>query len=173
MVSRRGAFAVFIALTTAVVAIDQATKWLALEYLAPHEPYPLTAFLNLTLVYNRGAAFGFLNQASGWQLAVFSLIAVFVVAYVTHHIYREAWRSTPTVFAYALIGGGALGNLADRLRFGHVVDFIDFYLGGWHFWVFNLADSALTVGVIVLLLVAAAEFRAHRQAHAERDGRPR
>lgn len=173
MTSRRRAFGVFVVVIAVVAAIDQVTKWLALQHLAHHEPYPLTGFLNLTLVYNRGAAFGFLNQQSGWQLVVFSMIAVFVVAYVSHHIYREAWRSAPTVLAYGLIGGGALGNLADRVRFGYVVDFIDFYLGGWHFWVFNMADSALTVGVILLLLVAAAEFRAHRRADVERGGRSR
>ncbi len=164
MASRRVALVVFTVLVLVVVAIDQASKHLALAYLAPGDPLPLTGFLNLTLVFNRGAAFGFLNQQSGWQLVAFSLIAVLVLVYVAHHLYKEAWRSPATVIAYALIGGGAVGNLIDRLRFGYVVDFVDFHVFGWHFWIFNMADSALTVGVILLLGVAALEYRAMRRA---------
>lgn len=165
MSSRRRAFIAFSLMLFVVVIIDQVTKSLALEYLLPSDPYPLTGFLNLTLVFNRGAAFGFLNQQSGWQILVFAAIALAVVAYVVHHIYQEAYRSSASVLGYGLIGGGAIGNLIDRIRFGHVVDFVDFHLGGWHFWVFNVADSALTIGVIVLIGVAITEYRAHRRAN--------
>lgn len=166
MSSRSSAFAVFVLVVLAVVAIDQVSKALALAWLEPHRPYPLTDFLNLTLVYNRGAAFGFLNQQTGWQILLFAGIAVAVVGYVAHHIFHEAWQSRLTVVAYGLIGGGAIGNLVDRLRFGYVVDFVDFYLGEWHFWVFNMADSALTIGVAVLLLAAWVEYRRHRRGSA-------
>lgn len=159
--SRRRAFVLFPVLCVAMVVLDQWTKYLALNYLIPHDPVPLTGFLNLTLVFNRGAAFGFLNDQGGWQLGLFTAIAVFVIAYVVHHIYREAHRHLLTVVSYGLIGGGAIGNLIDRIRFGHVVDFVDFHLNGWHFWVFNLADSALTIGVILLLLAAWNDYRAH------------
>lgn len=170
MASRRTAFTVFPLLALLVVVLDQGIKLLVLRHLALHEPVPLTGFLNLTLVYNRGAAFGFLNQQSGWQLVMFAAIAVFVVAYVAHHIYSEAWRSPATVVAYGLLAGGAIGNLVDRLRLGYVVDYIDFYLGEWHFWVFNLADCALTVGVTALLGLALHEYRAWRRTAGTGNG---
>lgn len=168
---RRRAHVVFALICAVIVVFDQITKYLALSRLEPFEPLPLTGFLNLTLVFNRGAAFGFLNEQSGWQLILFSIIALIVIVYMLWHIHHEAHRQLGSVIAYGLIGGGAIGNLIDRLRFGHVVDFVDFYLGEWHFWVFNLADSALTVGVLLLLAVAWKDYRdqarARREAHSK------
>jgi signal peptidase II len=105
----------------------------------------------MVLVYNRGAAFSFLAQADGWQtplLATFALVAIAVVG--TLIVRKPAERLF--CFALALILGGAAGNLIDRLRFGHVVDFLDFHAYGWHWPAFNVADSAITVGAVLLIL---------------------
>ena len=169
MASRRRAFVVFPLVCAILVALDQYTKYLALSQLKMLEPLPVTGFLNLTLVFNRGAAFGFLNNQSGWQLVMFAIIALLVIVYMIWHILGEAHRQPLSVLAYGLIGGGAVGNLIDRLRFGYVVDFVDFHFAGWHFWVFNLADSALTIGVILLLWAA---WKDHREAQRVRPEVP-
>lgn len=134
-----------------VMAIDRISKYIALYTLLPYEPHPFIPFLNFTLAYNKGAAFSFLNNSSGWQMWLFGLIAVVVSVVLLiwlHSIsHRLHWRS----IAIALIIGGALGNLWDRTLYGHVIDFIDFYVGHWHFPVFNIADSAICVGAFMLL----------------------
>ncbi len=162
MTSRAAGLLLFAAVVVVALVLDQASKWLVLEHLRVAEPLPVTGFLNLTLVFNRGAAFGFLNDAAGWQLLLFATIAVLVVVYLAWQITDGGWRSVLTVYAFGLIAGGALGNLVDRVRFGHVVDFIDVHFGGWHFWIFNVADSALSVGVALVLLEGVIEFRRER-----------
>jgi signal peptidase II len=118
---------------------------------APGERRPLTGFFNLVLVFNKGAAFSFLADAPGWQtplLVAFSLAAAVIVSVLL-------FRSPPRPMfcaGLALILGGALGNVIDRLRFGQVVDFLDFHALGWHWPAFNLADSAITVGAVLLIL---------------------
>jgi signal peptidase II len=143
---RAGAFA----LAGLVIVADQVSKWLALHYLAPYEPVALLPGLNATLLFNTGAAFSFLSDAGGWQHWLFLLLA-FVVALA---LAVWLWRGVPergVRVALALLLGGALGNAIDRLYHGHVVDFIDVYAGRWHWPAFNLADSAITVGVLLLL----------------------
>jgi len=135
----------------AIVLADQLTKWLVLARFAPGERWELTEFLNLVLVFNRGAAFSFLADAPGWQtplLVVFALGAAIVVSVLL------ARSPGKRMFAagLTLILGGALGNVIDRLRFGHVVDFVDLHAGGWHWPAFNVADSAITVGAVLLIL---------------------
>jgi signal peptidase II len=139
------------AIAAAVVVADQVAKWAMLGSFAPGERRALTGFFNLVLVFNKGAAFSFLADAPGWQtplLVVFSLAAAVIVSVLL-------FRSPPQpVFCagLALILGGALGNVIDRLRFGQVVDFLDLHAFGWHWPAFNVADSAITVGAGLLIL---------------------
>lgn len=134
-----------------VAALDQLAKYAATTYLAGPGEVRLLPILNLTLVHNTGAAFGFLSGASGWQNVLFAGIAV--VACVAIVMMLRGLKPGDWVLAVALtlILGGAIGNLIDRLVYGHVIDFIDFHFGGWHFWTFNVADSAITIGAVVLI----------------------
>jgi signal peptidase II len=141
----------FLWISGLVVALDQASKYAAAKYLIRYAEVKLLPFLNLTLVYNAGAAFGFLSAGSGWQNLLFSTIAV--VACVAIFVMLRGLRAGDWVLAAALtlILGGAIGNLIDRVAHGYVIDFIDFHFGGWHFWTFNVADSAITIGAIALI----------------------
>ena len=143
----------------AIVAADQLTKWLVLARFAPGERVELTGFFNLVLVFNKGAAFSFLATAPGWQtprLSAFALAAALVVSVL---LLRSRERRLFSA-GLALILGGAVGNLIDRLRFGHVVDFLDLHAAGWDWPAFNVADSAITVGAALLILDG---FRHHEK----------
>ena len=139
------------ALAAAWVLADQVTKWVVLSNFAYGERREVTSFFNLVLVYNKGAAFSMFADAGGWQtplLVAFALVAAGIVGYL---IVRNPGKRM-LCFGLALILGGALGNLIDRLRFGHVVDFLDFHALGWHWPAFNVADSAICVGAVILIL---------------------
>ena len=139
------------ALAAAVVLADQLTKAIVLGRFALGERLELTGFFNMVLVYNKGAAFSFLSDAAGWQtpaLIVFALVAIGIVG---TFIVRSPGRRLLCT-GLALILGGALGNLIDRLRFGSVVDFLDFHAQGWHWPAFNVADSAITLGAALIIL---------------------
>jgi signal peptidase II len=144
-----------------VILADQATKALVLSKFAVGEHLALTPFFNLILVYNKGAAFSFLSDASGWQKPVLAAFALGAAAIVSVFIVR---RSSEKLLCtgLALILGGAIGNLVDRLRFGQVVDFLDAHAAGYHFPAFNVADSAITVGAALLIL----EGFVHREGRA-------
>jgi signal peptidase II len=135
--------------SAAVVALDLATKaWIASVF-APGEGHDVTGFLRFVLVYNTGAAFSFLADAGGWQRWFFVAVAVAIsVALVV--LLRRQHGHRPAAFALALVLGGALGNLWDRATLGHVVDFILVHAGAYTFPAFNVADSAITVGVALL-----------------------
>ncbi len=139
----------YLAIALAVFGLDQWSKWEAVRYLSSG-PIRIDSYLNLALVYNRGAAFGFLSNASGWQNLFFVVVAVFMVVGIVWFLARAERESRLMVVALMFILGGALGNLVDRLRIGRVVDFIDFHIGSWHWYTFNLADSAITLGAILL-----------------------
>ena len=139
-------------LAVAVLLLDQATKHLALAQLTLHEPVSLTPFLNFTLVYNKGAAFGFLSSASGWQNAFFIVVAL-IACGVILYLLRQT-RDRLLAVALMLVLGGAIGNLIDRLIYGYVIDFVDVYYQSWHWPVFNVADSAITVGAILIVFDA-------------------
>lgn len=143
-------FAGWLALAGGIVVADLATKAWVLAVFRLHESAMVTAFFNLVLVFNPGASFSFLADAGGWQKWFFVTLALVISAWLTVLIRRHAGeRLMPT--ALALVLGGALGNMIDRLRFGAVVDFLDFHVAGWHWPAFNVADSAITAGVILLL----------------------
>ncbi len=137
-----------------VLLLDQATKLIALAKLALHESVALAPFLNLTLVYNKGAAFGFLSSASGWQNLFFIGVALVACAVILYLVRQLGSGDRLLTVALMLVLGGAIGNLLDRLLYGHVVDFIDVYYRGWHWPAFNVADSAITVGAVLIALDA-------------------
>jgi signal peptidase II len=139
------------ALAAAVVVADQVTKAMVLSRFALGERLEVNAFFNMVLVYNKGAAFSFLSDAPGWQtplLIAFALVAIAIVG--TLLVRSPGRRLLCTGFAFIL--GGALGNLIDRLRYGQVVDFLDFHAAGWHWPAFNVADSAITLGAVLLVV---------------------
>lgn len=136
-----------------VFIADQASKYAAVKYL-PGRDVAVMPLLNFVLAYNTGAAFGFLNRASGWQNVFFIGIAVVVSIVIVRMLRQLKPGQSWIAVALMLVLGGALGNLLDRLRFGYVVDFIDFYIGSWHWYTFNVADSAITCGAILLALDA-------------------
>ena len=140
-------------LAALVIALDQVTKAVALNRLAPGVPVELAPWLALTLVMNPGLAFGVLaGVPPGWRwlVAVLSVVALVVLARVALRVLpAHGW---PGILAVGLIFGGAVGNLIDRLRWGAVVDFVDVHWHGYHWPAFNVADSAITVGVTLLAL---------------------
>ncbi len=138
-----------------VIVADQATKWAIVEWVPLYGKVPLNAYVNLTHQQNTGAAFSFLAGASGWQRWFFIVLATGVSAVITVWIWRI--RSTgPLILAagLALVLGGAIGNLIDRIRFGYVTDFIQVWFGDWAFPSFNVADSAISVGAALLVIDA-------------------
>ena len=137
-----------------VFVLDQLTKLATTEFLLRHGEIPLTPFLNLVLVHNTGAAFGFLSSAGGWQNIFFIIVAVAASVFILWMISRLDNKDRLLVVALMLVLGGALGNLTDRLIHGYVIDFIDVYYAIWHWPAFNVADSAITIGAVILLLDA-------------------
>lgn len=139
-------------LALVVIAVDQFTKLLVIQHLAYGEFLPILPILNFTLAHNRGAAFSFLNQQSGWQIWFLGAIAVAVSVVILLWLRQLKAQEKLTAFALSLILGGALGNLIDRINHGYVVDFIDFHIKNWHFATFNIADSAICIGAALLLI---------------------
>jgi len=139
------------ALAAALVVADRLTKLAVLDVFVPGERVVVTGFFNLVLVFNRGAAFSFLAGADGWQSLLFAAIAIVAALVVSAIILRMPGRRLLCT-GLALILGGALGNLVDRLLYGHVVDFVDLHAFGWHWPAFNVADSGITLGAGLVLL---------------------
>jgi signal peptidase II len=147
-------------LTVVLIALDQLTKWLIVQNFSYGERLNLLPVLDLTLAYNRGAAWSFLDAASGWQRWLFSGLAVAVAVVLVVWLKRLKARTQGLLAcALSLILAGALGNVIDRVRLGHVIDFILAYWNEHAFPVFNVADSAITVGAALLLLDAFLETR--------------
>ena len=151
-------------LSVLIVALDQTAKALAELLLAPYRPVPLFPFFNLTLMYNEGAAFSFLADAGGWQRWTFAGFALLMTVALVVWLLRLNAHERMTAAAIALIVGGAVGNLIDRLMTGRVVDFLDVYYGRWHWPAFNVADSAITIGVALLLLASLRSDSARKQS---------
>lgn len=141
-------------ITFAVVALDLISKNMANYYLTRFTSATVTSFLNFILVYNTGSAFGFLASESGWQLWIFVGSAIIVTIAILSWLWKSSSTHTFTAFGMSLILGGTLGNLYDRIVDGYVVDFIDFHYQTYHWPAFNVADSAITLGVFCLLLSA-------------------
>lgn len=135
-----------------VVVLDQATKWWILDVVMQPIPHvvEVTPFFNLVLVWNYGVSFGTFASGASYMPYVLSGIAAVITVSLVFWL-RQAERRL-VALAIGFIIGGAIGNVVDRLRFGAVADFLDFHIGSWHFWAFNVADSGISVGVALLLL---------------------
>lgn len=164
----------WLGLASIIIVLDQLTKYLATTYLEFGQPIPLVPLLNLSLAYNEGAAFSFLSESGGWQRWFFAtlstLVSIVLVIWLNRLPAREKWTS----LALSLILGGAVGNLIDRVVHGYVIDFVDFYfttmgkciplfhkatLNTCHFPTFNIADSAITVGAVILIAISLFDSR--------------
>ena len=149
-----------LALLALTVVLDQLSKSWVVAYFDRLSPAPMagvpqrvvTSFFNLILTWNRGMSFGLFNRDSSWNTALFSVLAVVIVTGLLVWLWRT--ESTLVAGGIGLVAGGAVGNVIDRLRIGAVTDFLDFHWHDWHFATFNLADSAITTGVALLLLDA-------------------
>ncbi len=141
----------WLALALLLLIADQFTKVLILGYYQLGDATTVTNFFNIVRVHNSGAAFSFLASASGWQRWFFTAVGVGAALFIVHMLRSHPGQKLFS-FAMACILGGAVGNVIDRMMHGYVVDFIDVHYAGWHFPAFNIADSAITVGAVCLIL---------------------
>ena len=142
----------WLGISVLVVLLDWKSKQMASESLVLYRPHEIFSWLNMTLAHNYGAAFSFLSNAGGWQRWFFTVLASAVSLILLVWLLRLPRQEWRTGLSLGLIIGGAVGNLIDRIQLGYVVDFIDVYFRNWHYPAFNIADSAITIGVILLLL---------------------
>ncbi|MEM9530129.1 MAG: signal peptidase II [Pseudomonadota bacterium] len=142
----------WLSLAAVIIVADQATKWLAIEHLDYARSVAVFPGLNWTLLHNYGAAFSFLNFPGGSQRWLFTGLALVISVVLLVWLSRTARSDWRTAAPLALIVGGAIGNVIDRLRLGYVIDFVDVYYRSWHWPAFNIADSAITVAAVLLLL---------------------
>ncbi len=139
------------ALSALVVLVDQLTKVVIERSFDYGDVRPVTGFFNLVLTYNKGAAFSFLASASGWQAQFLTGVGIAASLFILYLLGRHGEQKLFSL-ALSMILGGALGNVIDRLAYGHVIDFLDFHAGGWHWPAFNVADSAIVGGALLLVL---------------------
>ena len=149
-------------LSAVIVAADQLTKWIATSTMTLHERVAVLPFFDWTLTYNRGVAFSLFNDGQGWQRFGLSAFALIVAGGFTYWMAHLPKHERGNAVALALVIGGAIGNVIDRVRFGHVVDFIDLHYAGAHFPAFNIADSAISVGAVILIVFSL--FGGHAEA---------
>jgi signal peptidase II len=141
----------WLAVAAVVIVLDQWSKAAITSHFVYGEGLVISGFFNLVLAHNLGASFSMLSDAGGWQRWLLSAVAVIASAWILYLLRRHAQQKLFS-FSLAFILGGALGNLIDRVRFGYVVDFLDFHWNEHHFAAFNLADSAITCGAVLLIL---------------------
>ncbi|MFU8877262.1 MAG: signal peptidase II [Wenzhouxiangellaceae bacterium] len=154
----------WLGLAVLIVALDLWTKHMAVQNLEPYQAVEITSWLNMTLAYNPGAAFSLLADAGGWQRWFFSFAALAIGIFILVWLWRLPLTARALPVALMLLLGGAIGNLIDRVTLGHVVDFIDVHYRGWHWPAFNIADSAIVCGVILMLVESL--FPPHRPPRA-------
>jgi len=142
----------WLGLSLLALVLDQASKLLVDSTMQLYQSIPLLPFFKLTYVHNTGAAFSFLSEAGGWQRWFFAGLALVISVVIAVWLSRLEKHETLLAAALSLILGGAVGNLIDRLAYGYVIDFLDVYYGTWHWPAFNIADSAITLGVVLMLL---------------------
>jgi signal peptidase II len=142
----------YYAISILVVLLDQTTKYLAESHLDYRLPVNVFTGLNMTLVYNKGAAFSFLSDAGGWQRWFFMTLSIVISIALIYWLRTVDKNRHYLTWGLALILGGAVGNLIDRSLYGHVIDFIDVYYSTWHWPAFNIADSAIAMGAGLLIL---------------------
>ena len=139
-------------LAALAIGFDQASKLAIDKSFQLYESVAVMPFFNLTYVHNTGAAFSFLSEAGGWQRWFFAALAIIMSTIMTIWLTRLKENETLLAVALSLILGGAIGNLIDRLFYGYVIDFLDVYYGTYHWPAFNIADSAITIGVALMLV---------------------
>jgi signal peptidase II len=150
-----GKFVTLMVVAIVVVLVDQLTKWAIVEWIPLYDRVPLNSFINLTHQKNAGAAFSFLADAGGWQRWFFVALATGVSAVITVWIWRIRNNGQIVLSSgLALVLGGAVGNLIDRILLGHVTDFIQVWFGSWAFPSFNIADAGISVGAALLIIDA-------------------
>ncbi len=153
--NRYASFPIWVSLSTLIVVFDQLTKWAIVKWVPLYDKIPLNSFINITHQQNTGAAFSFLADASGWQRWFFVTLAVSVSGVIAVWLWRIRSEGQVILAAgLALVLGGAIGNVIDRVLVGHVVDFIQVLIFGWPFPSFNIADSAISVGAGFLIVDA-------------------
>ena len=151
-------------LALVVVVLDQLTKYIASTSLEMFQPVAVMPMFNWTLMHNTGAAFSFLADAGGWQRWFFAVIAVVVSVVIVLWIKRLEQHEKWQAIALALILGGAIGNVIDRVWLGYVVDFIQVYYQQWYWPAFNVADSAISIGVAMIIIDSIREYRAEKKS---------
>ncbi|WP_404357992.1 signal peptidase II [Methylotuvimicrobium sp. KM1] len=138
-------------LSFVVLVLDQITKLAVAANMQLYQSIQVLPFFNLTYVHNTGAAFSFLSEAGGWQRWFFAVLAFVISVVITVWLARLKRHETLLAVSLALVLGGAVGNLIDRLAYGYVIDFLDVYYQDWHWPAFNIADSAITIGVALMI----------------------
>ncbi|QDH70581.1 signal peptidase II [Marilutibacter alkalisoli] len=145
---------IWLLVSALVILLDQLTKWWVLTSLPEYTAIPvIEGFWNWYRTYNTGAAFSFLSDAGGWQKYFFTVLAVGISGLLGWWLSRTPRHDWRTALPYALVIGGAIGNVIDRLAHGHVVDFIQWYWRGWYWPAFNIADSAIVAGAIGIVVL--------------------
>jgi len=139
-------------LSLLAVILDQGSKLVIAGSMQLYQSIPIMPYFNLTYVHNTGAAFSFLSEAGGWQRWFFAGLAFVISIVIAVWLARLKQHETLLAVALSLVLGGAIGNLIDRLAYGYVIDFLDVYYQTWHWPAFNIADSAITLGVILMLV---------------------
>lgn len=134
-----------------VILVDQLTKITIAKLYHYGQSHAVTSFFNLVLFYNKGAAFSFLATESGWQRYLFTGLGIAAALFIVYLLKRNAGQRL-FCWALSLVLGGAIGNVIDRIRLGHVIDFLDFHINTWHWPAFNVADSAICVGAVLFVL---------------------
>lgn len=149
--AKLGAMHKYFSLSALVLALDQLTKAYAEHMLDLYESINILPFFSFTLVYNHGAAFGFLADQGGWQKWFLLILTILITGFLIRWIKRLEPHEKFTAIALCLILGGALGNIIDRAIYGYVIDFVDIYIGSRHWPAFNIADSAISIGAGFLI----------------------
>lgn len=139
-------------LSVVAVILDQWSKIAVDSSMQLYESIAVIPYFNLTYVRNTGAAFSFLSEAGGWQRWFFAIMSIIISTILTVWLYRLKKHESMLAIALALVLGGAIGNLIDRLAYGYVIDFFDVYYQSYHWPIFNIADSAISLGVFLMLL---------------------
>ena len=151
--NQNASFYIWMALSSVVIVIDQATKWMILKWVPKYDTIPVNSFINITHQRNTGAAFSLLADQSGWQRWFFVSLATLVSAYLIVWLWKIRTSGHLVLSSgLALVLGGAIGNVVDRIRLGSVVDFVQVFIAGWPFPSFNVADAAISVGAALLII---------------------
>jgi signal peptidase II len=146
-----GSMVPWLGIAAITLLIDQLSKITITKLFVYGESMAVTSFFNLVLIYNKGAAFSFLASEAGWQRHALTVVGICAALFILYLLKRHAGQRL-FCLALALILGGALGNVLDRIMYGHVIDFLDVYVGRWHWPAFNMADSAICIGAVLFIL---------------------